>query len=253
MNPFQSLDLPVTGGDFLRFLLTSDCVDPSRLPSDEQWATADFSRYGKTEAEIRHFLEEKAKASRAEEGLSGFFYADLLSRMMAQGLIYRLSNPREEGKAYYGVPVNVRQALSLSWQAKPSMPSTSLSEMPGAKDGRDVFIGHLKRFLESSVALGHSEILEYAAQICLNAIEQGDLQPVDAPASLLQTAQTLGLVAVPHYAGLTVLLEACLDTPLFKPARALCDCAVDVHLLPAEDVDDVLAKAPGTNPFMVLG
>jgi hypothetical protein len=97
----------------------------------------------------------------------------------------------------------------------------------------------------------NAEIGEYAAQMGINAVLQGHLSPEEVPADLLQQAQTLGLVPAPHYAGLTVLLEACRGTSLFRTVKRLCDAAVDANLLPAEDLDAVLA-ASLSSPFMVL-
>jgi hypothetical protein len=244
----------VVGADFLKFLLTPEAVDIAQPPPEESWKDLDFSRYGKTEAEIRHFLEQKAQAQShtAALSLTGFFYADLLNQAMNQGLIYRLHNPREDGKAYYGVPTQVRQALSLHWQPEPG---PVLPNLNGVKASRAALLQRLKNFLQEAADSDSPEICEYAAQVALNAVHQGDLSRDDVPASLLQLAKRLDLVAVPHYAVLTVLLEACLGTPLFKAARHLCDSAVDANLLPAEDVEEVLqpARPKVGNPFMVLG
>lgn len=250
---FQLSSPPVLGADFLRFLLTPECVDPEQPPTEEQWPMLDFSRYGKTEPEIKQFLEQKAQAhSGSAEKLTGYFYADLLNQAMNKGLIYRLNNPQEDGKAYYGVPSHVREALALKWLPEGS--EALLSKLSQAKTGRPALMALLKMVLQQAALIENLEIREYAAQVALNALHQQDLLEEEIPVSLLQLGQALGLIAVPHYADLTVLLEACVGTPLLKSVRQLCDAAVDANLLPAEDVDAVLnpLPAPAANPFMVL-
>jgi hypothetical protein len=243
----------IMGADFLCFLLTPECVDPNNPPSEEHWQTLDFSQYGKTETQIKRFLEQKALeySQIAARSLTGYFYADLLNQAMSQGLIYRLNNPQEEGKAYYGIPLHVRQTLSLEWQPESMEALTALKPV---KEHRTVWVKQLRSFLLEVEACISPEILEYAAQIALNALQQGDLSPADLPVALKHFAQGLGLMPVSHYAGLTVLLEACQGTPFFKQARKLCDCAVDANLLTKEDVDTVLhpAETRPVNPFMAL-
>jgi hypothetical protein len=259
-SPFSIPASKVLGADFLCFLLTPECVDPNAPPTEEQWQVLDFARYGKTETQIKHFLEQKAQGQSKQKqaqtvvsGLTHYFYADLLNQAMSQGLIYRLNNPQEDGKAYYGIPSHVRQTLSLEWRPEMDV-SETCSNLAQVKGNRNLWIDQLRSFLKQAAAAEYPEICEYAAQMALNALQQQDLQTNEIPASLKQLAQTLGLVPVPHYAGLTILLEACRETMFFKQARQLCDSAVDAHLLPAEDVDAVLQPTtlPHANPFMAL-
>jgi hypothetical protein len=251
-SPFQQTAARVMGADFLHFLLTPECVDSAQPPTEEQWQELDFTRYGKTEIEIKQFLELKAREQSKTSvlTLTNYFYADLLNQAMDQGLIYRLNNPKEDGKAYYGVPSHVRQALALEW--RPTIESIGqLSDLEPVKDRRVAMMSHLKLLLEQIPFEDDAEIDEYVAQLAINAVLQGHLSSQEVPVALQQLAQTLGLIPVPHYAGLTVLLEACRGTSLFKSVKRLCDAAVDANLLPAEDLDAVLSGKP-SSPFMVL-
>lgn len=258
-SSFQAEPTRITGADFLRFLLTPSCVNPEALPLDEEWMRLDFSQFGKTETEIKQFLERKAKqkSSTAVLSLTGYFYADLLNQAMSKGLIYRLNNPNEDGKAYYGVPQNVRTALELNLITDEDT-KLWIEDMMDNQGGRLVFLNGLKQFLCDVNKTEYAEVREYSAQLALNAVSQQDLQLQDIPPALLNLATQMGLIAAPHYADLTVLLEACQDTTLFKSARLLCYQAIDANLLPASDVDDVLqslnaeSAALPVNPFMVL-
>ncbi|HEY9746038.1 MAG TPA: hypothetical protein V6C99_07455 [Oculatellaceae cyanobacterium] len=248
-NVFQLQSTDVTGADFLRFLLTPECIHPDHPPTEASLRELDFSRYGKTESEIRQFFEQKAREKSAFISLTGYFHVDLLNQAMNQGLIYRLINPAEGGKAYYGVPENVRRELALEWTPDKETKSPEPAPMD---THRLAFVVLLKRFLQQLSTDSSAELREYGAQLALNALEQNDLNQADIPASLWETGQTLGLMAVPHYAVLTVLLEACVGTPFFRQARELCDAAVDAQLLSADDMASIINQPITANPFRVL-
>jgi hypothetical protein len=169
-------------------------LDPSRV---------DMSAFGRSERELRDIAEAGAFSPQA--------YHRFLERAFREGLIYRLSDSGVS-KTYYGVPYEVRQALSLKASEKKS-------EKPATAPAADSAFGSaLSAFAERAKAMPKGEeLIEFTAD-AVRAAKSGD-----------------GLKDA-----LLTLLDSSDGTRWFDEVSALCELAVTEGILTRRQLDEAL-------------
>lgn len=169
-------------------------LDPSRV---------DMSGFGRSERELRDIA--------AAGGFSPHAYHRFLDRAFKEGLIYRLSDNGAQ-KTYYGVPYEVRHALSL----KPS--EKKAEEKPAEKTPlkESAFGSALAAFAERAKAMPKGEeLIEFTADAVAAAASGEGLK--DA---------------------LLTLFESSDGTKWFDEISAVCEQAVSAGILTRRQLDE---------------
>ncbi len=193
------------GRELLSYLVTPEALHPDLTPDPDR---VDFSRLGRTSAQIREILEEKDVPYHP--------YERWLGAAFREGLIYRLFN-KNTGLTYYGVPPQVRADWGLS--------ATNADDAPVAAPKSAVpseFALALARLAKDAESLPKSEeLFEFTAQAVDAAIRDGVLKADAVSAKFRARADALGYDAPSLKDAVLTLSESAEGTPWEGRAAAL--------------------------------
>jgi hypothetical protein len=151
-----------TGRELLSFLVTPEALRPDLTPDPDR---VDFSRLGRTSAQVREIVEEK--------GMPYHPYERVMTEAFRDGLIYRLYN-KNTGLTYHGVPPQVRS----DWKLEPAPEAAPVKPETAAPAGPTPFsLALAKLALEAELLPKSEELFEFTAQTVAAAIKAGKLAP----------------------------------------------------------------------------
>jgi hypothetical protein len=233
----DSSGLSMTGRDFLRFLITPDAVDTQNLPDEKDWRFFDLHKAGRTDTELWQFLADRVTGESPAGKLKfvDSFCKDLLTKARLRGLVYKLTDPENPNKVYFGVPYDVQRLLGLNTEYEADMGQAA-----------QTFASAVADFVPQGLALPDSdELFDYTAQIAQKCIENGTLEKEQLSQECLDKMESFGALSPRSFNVLIDLLESSAGTPLFEPAKKLCQLAAQADLLSADEVADTLALYEG--------
>lgn len=230
-------DFPeVTGKDLLDFLVTADAVNPYQLPRDDAWDELDFSRLGRSEHDLEQFLADRAEPTvdGGEKQIPKWLLNEVLWKARVEGLIYRLTDPRDH-QVYYGVPPQVREKLGLEVKV-PTEAAAPVEEKPDPD--RVAFQEGLQDLLKMVQSLPKEDFrFELGTQILLLAEKEG---LIELPSELTELADEMLLSKPNSYCDLLTLLEESEGTEQYGTARSLCFAAAKTGQLSIDDVAEAV-------------
>lgn len=194
-----------TGKELMSFLVTPEALNPDLVPDPDR---VDFSRLGRTSAQIRTIVEGK--------GMPYHPYERVMTEAFRDGLIYRLYN-RNDGLTYYGVPPRVR----ADWGLEPAAEVVPAALAP-ITAGPTPFSDALTALAADAMKLPKDEeLFEFTAQAVDAAIKAGKLPPDAVTKAFRKRADALGY-DVPSLADAVITLaESAEETPWEARTAAL--------------------------------
>ena len=225
----READAEILGKEFLNLLVTPEAIDPGDLPDEP--SRLNYADYGMPETLIRERLMEK--------GLPVYFYEDLLRIAHRDGLVYRMVELQgDNGRTYYGVPKNVREALNLEASEKPK--AAEAAPLDTGKGEREAFVSDLLSFADDVEHTGNREWLEYGAELLQSARKAELISFEQIPESY--RAVDVDQAFVPRLEdALVTFLESTFGSSLFDGAERLAEQAVNAGLMNEGELSAALA------------